>query len=137
MAKIRRYKCPACAGEFDFMHHPSDEPPPRFCPICGHDSEAEDPLTLAITAPHIQKSIVKAVDATYNQMVAQADERIAAAVEATGQDAADFADMKITDLRDNLRPGDIAAPPPPKSADIVNTMIQQNNRSLVLARRAQ
>lgn len=73
------------------------------------------PFTRAITAPHVAKSIGKAGDNTYRMMEETAEHRIDQAVEMTGGDRADFSDMKITDLNDNLREGDIAAKPPPPS----------------------
>lgn len=97
------------------MQHPSTEPEaPRFCPLCGHDSHSDTieikiPFKRAITAPHIAKSIGKAGDQTYRMMEETAQDRIAQAAELTGLPESDFADMKITDLKDNLREGDIAA----------------------------
>lgn len=103
------------------MQHPSDGPiAPRFCPLCGADSESEVidiaiPFRRAITAPHIAKSIGKAGDATYRQMEEGSREQIRQAAEMTGQPESDFVDMKITDMKDNLREGDITAVAPPPS----------------------
>lgn len=128
MAKMFTYNCPSCAGEFSYMQHPSDQPAaPRFCPLCGFDTEAEmvqgieeiaipfKPFKRAITAPHVAKSIGKAADSTYRMMEETANDRIAQAAEMTGLPESDFNDMKITDLKDNLREGDAAAVEPPKS----------------------
>lgn len=130
MARIRTLICPSCTGQFNYMQHPSTEPDnPRFCPLCGYDTEQQIeeiaiPLRFnrAITAPHIAKSIGKAGDATYRDMEASAEARIDAAAEMTGLDRADFNDMKITDLKDNLRQGDIAAKEPEKNE--VSTMVE-------------
>lgn len=108
MARIRTYRCPSCEGQFDFMHHPTSEPPPRFCPLCGYDTEGDAPLASGITAPHIQKSISRAGDATYRQMEGQAEERMDMAAQMTGLDRSEFSDLKITDIKDNLREGDTA-----------------------------
>jgi len=121
MAKIFTYNCPSCEGEFSYMQHPSDAPPaPRFCPLCGHDSQSDVieikiPFKRAITAPHIAKSIGKVADATYRGMEEESRARIEAAAEMTGQPVSDFNDMKITDMKDNLREGDAAAVAPPVS----------------------
>lgn len=126
MAKIRTLKCPVCEGTFDYMQHPStDAPYPKFCPLCGIDpSSDEDGFAKEITAPHIAKSIGKAGDATYRGMEVAAEERIQEAARLTGQPESDFKDMKITNLKDNLRAGDTAdiAPPPNE----VSTMIREN-----------
>ncbi len=131
MAKTRTYCCPDCDGQFNYMQHPSDAPAaPRFCPLCGFDTEADDDtFTKAITAPHIGKPIGKAGDRTYRQMEAQAEERITAAVEMTGQDRADFNDMKITNLQDNLREGDVAAMPMPVN-DVTRRMDEMRARGI-------
>lgn len=111
----RKYVCPECQGAFTFMHHPVDEPPPRFCPLCAYDSHSEDlplPFIAGIVAPHVKnRVIVQAVDQTYRQMEAGADHQIQEAARMTGLDASEFANMKITDMKDNLREGDIAAVP--------------------------
>jgi len=109
------YECPGTDDHpphrFRYMHHPSieDDPLPRFCGICGYDSM--EGFDKAIVAPHIAKSIGKAVDGTYRQMEAQSEDRMHAAAEMTGGDISEFSDLKITNLQDNLREGDIAAVP--------------------------
>lgn len=114
MAISRTYRCPACAGEFRYLHHPNDEPPPRFCPHCAYDTHAEDVVDFAaaVSAPHIRnRVIVQAVEDTYRGMEAGAQNQIRLAAEATGEPESEFANMKITNLRDNLREGDIASVP--------------------------
>ena len=115
MAKIRSYRCPGASGHpphtFDFMHHPSDEPPPRFCPLCGYDSDADDGMVAAIVAPHVSdgraKALSQSADQTYRAMEDGSAHRAAMASSETGEDASS---LKITNLKDNLKMGDIAAP---------------------------
>lgn len=117
----RKYVCPSCEGSFTFMHHPVDEPPPRFCPLCAYDSHSADVVEFAaaIVAPHVKnRVIVQAVDQTYRQMEAGAEHQIQEAARMTGLDASEFANMKITDMKDNLREGDVAAVP-------VNNVVSQ------------
>lgn len=116
MAKYRSYICPECQGQFSFLHHPSDEPPPRFCPLCGHDSHAEEAVVrdfiAGIVAPHVQNRIVvQAVDGTYRGMQNAAEAQIDRAVEMTGEDRSEFDNMKLNNMRDDMREGDIAAVP--------------------------
>lgn len=33
MAKIQQYTCRTCTHDYEFLHHPSDEP--AVCPKCG------------------------------------------------------------------------------------------------------
>lgn len=118
MPTSKRYKCPECSGVFDYLHHPSIEADPvRFCPRCGWDAAAEANgelaagLTQEITAPHIQNAvIVKAVEQTYKGMEDASRHNMYAAREA-GLDADEARSLQITDLKDNLREGDVAAMP--------------------------
>lgn len=97
---------------FGYLHYPDIErdPVPRFCGICGADGDAE---TFAVqpSMPHIEKSIRRAGDATFRQMEGQAEERMDMAAEMTGLDRSEFNDLKITDIKDNLREGDTADVP--------------------------
>jgi hypothetical protein len=102
-----RYECPTCTQQFSFRHDPGDCPPPSFCALCGA-FVGEDPSQV-MQAPHIQKSIGKVADAVYRDMESSADYRIEQAAEMTGMDASDLSAMKVTDLKDNLRAGDVAA----------------------------
>ncbi len=116
MAVRKNYSCPGTdahpAHIFTFLHYPDlvRDPPPRFCPTCGCDSEA-DTFTAQPSMPHIEKSIRRAGDATYRQMEGQAEERMDMAAEMTGMDRSEFNDLKITDIKDNLREGDTADMP--------------------------
>jgi hypothetical protein len=107
MARYQSYQCPDCEGIFRWLHHPSDDPPPNFCALCGSNMMVE-PVFVPV-APHIAKSIGKTADRVYRQMEEASVANMAAAAEAVGGDAADFGSGKITDMADYLRPGDIAA----------------------------
>lgn len=107
-----RYRCPACAWEFDWDHHPSVEadPPPRFCGGCGYDSHAEAPLDRAVTAPHIATGTAVVVDGLYRAEEEGSQHRANVAME-MGLDTDAANALKITDMRDGNRAGDIAAVP--------------------------
>ena len=112
MPKMRTYECPGtrkhAPHQFTFLHHPNDEPPPRFCPVCGCDSQAEG-FDDAVTAPHIQRPIRAVVDNNYRAMEAGAEHRAERARELFGADAAEASNLKFTDMRDNARPGENSA----------------------------
>ena len=116
MAVTYIYSCPGTdehpAHNFRYCHIPNREsdPLPRFCGVCGYDSEAET-FIREMSAPHIEKSIRRAGDATFRQMEGQAEERRQMAAEMTGMDASEFNDLKLTDMKDNLREGDTADMP--------------------------
>lgn len=107
MPRLRQYECPECLGRFNWFHHPISEPPPNFCPLCGAQMTAEP--VFVPTAPHIAKTIGKTADTVYRQMEQAGETRAQVAAEATGGDISDFAALKVSDMADYLRPGDIAA----------------------------
>jgi hypothetical protein len=120
MPKIRTYCCPSCDGKFDFMHHPSDEPAPRFCPLCGYDVQSDEEMPAAVVSPRIAKPIGKIVDNTYQGMSDGADFRAQMAMEVHGLDADQANALKMTDMKDHLQYGEIAAVP--VSNEITRTM---------------
>lgn len=71
MPRIRRYECPSCAAAFEVFAMTADEPPPRYCPKCGFDTQAEEaaPLTEPLAAPAISKGVARGAD-----NIAKADE---------------------------------------------------------------
>lgn len=107
----RLYRCPECSKEFRYDHHPSIEadPLPRFCQFCGYDSEA-GVMEPALTAPMLGTQHKQVVDQTYRAMEAGAEHRAQLAMEFHGLDQQEANSLKITDLKDNLREGDVAAP---------------------------
>jgi hypothetical protein len=107
MAVYRHYECPDCRGMFRFLHHPNDEPPPSFCPLCGASMDAEP--AFVPTAPHVAKSIGKTADTVYRQMEAASTDHAEMAAAIGGGSASDYTANAITDMADSLRPGDVAA----------------------------
>lgn len=98
MPVTRTYQCPDCEGTFSFLHLKSDEPPPDYCAKCGAwMGEEPEPMP---SAPFISKPQNKAGDVVYRQM----EKDSAARAEMTGDPT-----LKLTDLKDNLRAGDVAA----------------------------
>lgn len=108
MPVMRNYQCPDCEGVFTHLHMRMDEPPPAFCSLCGASTSGVEPQ---LSAPHIAKSIGKVADNVYRQMETASKVRAEMAAEALGESASDMTAMKITDMRDNTRAGEISAPP--------------------------
>lgn len=117
MAKMRTLVCPECNGTFSYLQHPLTAPEfPRYCVLCGFDceSDAAPAFTKAITAPHVRDATtVKAVEYEYAAMEELSRQRAEQAAELTGGNVKDFSDLVVTDLKDNLREGDTAAPAMP------------------------
>ena len=103
LTKSVLYRCPSCVGEFSYLHHPSiaSDPAPRFCPLCGFDTESEA-LEQPPVAPAIGNAHAASLDQVYHQMEAGAAYR----AELAGEPS-----LKITDLKDNLRAGDTSYVP--------------------------
>jgi hypothetical protein len=112
MTKMRTYQCPECTGQFDYLHHPNitDDPAPRFCPLCGYDTDADaQPLTVAVTAPHLTKGAARNVDGIWEAEQRGAEHR-ALMAQSMGLDSAEAANLKVTNMMD-AQVGEITAPP--------------------------
>jgi hypothetical protein len=98
MAKIKyTLRCQTCAGKFSVI---ADDMP-KFCILCGAADDCDDapvPTQLNIGGSAMARSV--------NQMYKDAEESSAYRAEMAGDSS-----LKITNMRDNLREGDVAAMP--------------------------
>lgn len=108
MPRLVTYRCPECQGTFDFLHHPSDEPPPNECQIC-HASFSDEPEKAFVPKINIGTAKGKIPDRLYRDMEKGSEIRAEMAAEVGGGSASDYSALKITDMNDNLRQGDMAA----------------------------
>lgn len=112
------YKCPECEGIFEFMHHPNDEPPPDYCPLCkayvGDDPLPKVPVLHLTIGTHKGKT----PDRLYRQLEESSANRAQEAADLVGADVKEMAAIKITDLSDNSREGDVMAKMKPESASM-------------------
>lgn len=100
-------RCPECRKKFSWK---SGTDLPDDCPLCGAyvgSDRADDEITM----PAILGRRTKVVDQVYRDMEKGSEHRMSLAAEAAGGIPADYASLKITDMRDNLRAGEIAAMP--------------------------
>jgi len=111
---IYRLRCPDCGGKFT---HEGDDFP-NYCALCGAFCGIPDdgfvPSKVTISTP-----LGRSGDATYRML----EESSARNAEMMGDPS-----LKVTNLKDNLREGDVAAMPPQPSKEyktIVSDM-QQN-----------
>ena len=102
--KSLTYQCPSCAGSFRVLLDLACEPPPRFCNLCGFDTESE--LPQGLSTPHLGKPIRAVVDNLNRDMEKGAEFRADMARAQFGLDAEDVSIMKQTNMKDGLRPGD-------------------------------
>jgi len=127
MAKRRRYQCPDCDGIFDFLHHPDNEPPPPFCPLCGADvrTNPEKPKKRARRLKSAQvvwqpgdllykptnRVVSRSADSVYRSMEEAARQRQYDAAALLGEDPRKLTGMKITNLKDNVKTGEMSYAP--------------------------
>ena len=94
MPVLRTYACSECSSSFEVFHKRSDEPPPRFCMSCGFDFEGgSEAAALEVQLPKVNlggSELSKSVEQTYRTLEASSG---------------------VTNLRDGLRPGEVAARP--------------------------
>ncbi len=105
MARLVTYKCPDCKGEFDFLHHPSTEPPPDECELCG-SYMGDDPRPAPVLHLNVGKDKNKVGDKLYRDMEKATDARIEHAAEMTGASVTELSGMRMTNMKDNMRAGD-------------------------------
>lgn len=101
-------RCPVCREKFPWI--PTDGFPEE-CPNTGCKSRiAHDRADDDIVLPFIRSSAkTKAVDGMYRQMEEGSEFRAQAAAAELGVPASEMSSLKITNMQDNLRPGDMAA----------------------------
>jgi hypothetical protein len=96
-------RCPFCRGKFSWK---PNEGFPDVCELCGetvgHDPDADD-----VVMPFVRNhGMVKSVDQVYRQMEAGSITRAQIAADMVGAPVSEMSSLKITNLRDNQRPGD-------------------------------
>jgi hypothetical protein len=102
-----RLRCPECRETFPWD---TNKPWPVHCPICRYDVSL--PPGDEVVMPFISTSgKTKAADNVYKAMEAGSQVRAEAASEMTGQPVSEFSDLKITNMRDNLKQGEMAIAP--------------------------
>lgn len=118
MSIVRTLSCPSCSGEFDHFFMKSDDPYPRFCSLCGFDTQApvgkgrrRKKLAAMPSAPRIEGSGARKNVDGYYRAVEEGGEHRANVAESMGLSSEDARTLKVTDMRDNMREGDIAEKP--------------------------
>jgi hypothetical protein len=101
-------RCPHCKTKFRWLAQ--TDAYPKDCPECGeyvgHDRADDD-----VVVPNILAFSTRCQDGVYKAMEKASEERVYQAAEMAGCDASEMSSLKITNMRDNMREGDIAAIP--------------------------
>ena len=99
MGVLLKLRCPDCGIVFRVAQ---EEGFPNFCPSCGTDQRVPDPSFVPTQLNIGGGAMARSVDSTYRQM----EDASIARAEMAGDPS-----LKITNLRDNLREGEVAAMP--------------------------
>lgn len=113
-----KLRCPFCRQAFPWE---AALPFPRVCPLCVEEIGIPDRGEV-IQMPSLRSAKTKAVDKTYRDIEAGSEVRVERAAEVTGTAKEDMAALRITDMADNMRAGDIAA----KEADAAMKRLQSS-----------
>jgi hypothetical protein len=117
MAKFAA-RCPGCHRKFPW--DPKLGYPTR-CPLpgCDYTSPEMDPDVIVIAAPFIRSANTGKTDAVYRELERTSEVRAQMAADMAGVSVSEMSHLKVTNLKDNTRPGEVAAMP------VVNAVTQQ------------
>lgn len=104
MAKtIYTLRCNSCGNKFKWRQKEW----PKFCPECGSSTALPERDT--VVAPLIANPKHKSADMTYRQLEESSAIRAQEAADMAGVPVAEMSDLKVTNLKDNVKPGEVAA----------------------------
>ena len=130
---IRKLRCPDCGAKWTSA---VADALPNFCPQCASDLRVPDP-DFVPTRVNIATNTGKAGDWAYRKLEADSEARAEAALPAIEQQLRDAgipaeqaatmaakqaSEIKVTNMRDNMREGDVAAIP--QASDIYRNQVQ-------------
>lgn len=101
-----KLRCPFCRKAFAWD---ADKPFPEECLLCGEEIGIPDRGDGGVVMPFIRSARMAATDKTYRDIESGSEERVARAAELTGSTKEDMASLKITNIHDNMKQGDIAS----------------------------
>lgn len=107
-------KCPGCKQKIKWLV----DDPPDDCPACGYRL-ASDRADDDVVVPNILAFSTRCQDGVYKAMEKASEQRMYQAAEMAGCSPSEMSDLKITNLRDNMKQGEIAAIP------VVNDVTRQ------------
>ena len=97
-------KCSECKGKFRW-----DGEWPDHCPLCGVNMALPDDNVISM--PALRSAVTSANDKLYRDMEKGSEHRAYMAAEVAGVPVSEMSHLKITNMRDDTRPGEIAAMP--------------------------
>lgn len=122
MAYMIKLACPSCGDTFRW---PAKDDWPKHCPLCGYSTAM--PERTEIQAPLIANPKNKSHDQVYRQYEQATADNAQAAADMLGVSASDMADLKVTNMEDGIRQGDLSVKPP---VNPVSTFMQQHPQAV-------
>ena len=103
-----KLRCPYCRKTFSWD---AQLPWPDNCPFpdCKEDISIPDRGDNGVVMPFIRSAKTTTTDKVYRDMEAGSEVRVDRAAELTGATRDEMSSLKITDMQDNMREGDMAA----------------------------
>lgn len=114
-----RLQCPECGHRFFAVSMFPD-----CCPGCGYVYDLPDDNVISM--PAIRTAVATSVDQVYRDMERSSEVRAEQAAQMAGVPVADMSGLKLTNLKDNTRYGEIAAVQPVNDVTRQMDMISAN-----------
>ena len=114
--KSRTFACPDCEGQFTVLLDDRD-PLPNFCQVCGNDMTG-DPTVVPFFS-RVGKAENQTLDRTYRQIESSSAERAQMAADMQGVPVSEMANIRVTDMKDNIREGESSYIAPPSQEQAI------------------
>jgi hypothetical protein len=101
-----KLRCTHCRGAFPWE---ASLAWPKACPLCAEDIGIPDRGDNGVVMPFIRSARMAATDKTFRDIEAGAETRVERAAELTGATKDEMSSLKITNIHDNMKQGDIAS----------------------------
>lgn len=98
-------RCPECRAKIPWKLNVAK---PKECPSCGTEMVEPEGDDSVVVMPAFLSARTRKIDGVYRDMEQKSENRMEHAAHLAGTSTSEMSDLKVTNLRDNLREGDIA-----------------------------
>ncbi len=127
MRKYLRLECDFCSHQFQYLSDGPHDIAPEECPSCKSPAD-KDTVTQLPPFMNILSAKGKSRDRSYREFERASEARIELAANESGLDKSDLAWMKITDMKDDVRQGELAIKTPTLNNPVTQAMDQMKAR---------
>ena len=125
-------RCPRCRGRFKWAGKF-----PTHCPMPGCDYEAPELDDTVICMPSLRGAAMKSNDQVYRDIEKSSEVRAQMAAEAAGVPVSEMSNLKVTNMRDDVRTGETYAMPVRNAVTQQMDIIRRNGGSVGFGTQAQ